>query len=112
MRIRPIRHQHGVAQRGGEVLAAPGGARALPYGLLGTGVQYNRHLRFRIGFRRNFCAGQLEVETCLKTPNIIQDQGWGGTEFTVHSSYSSALFLELELNSVPIFQKFYYKELN
>ena len=43
---------------------------------------------------------------------MIRIQGWGGTEFTVHSSYSSALFLELELNSVPIFQKFYYKELN
>ena len=65
------------------MLAVPGGARALPNGLLGPGVQNNRHLGFRIGFRGYFCAGQLEVETCLKTPNIIWDQGWGGTEFTV-----------------------------
>ena len=45
-------------------------------------------------------------------PQKCEEQGWGGTEFTVHSSYTSTLFLELELNSIPIFQKFYYKELN
>ena len=39
-------------------------------------------------------------------------QGWGGTGGTEFTSISSALFLELELNSNPDIQKFYCQELN